>query len=237
MIPALDAASSVGLVARAGSAAVTGSRRTLTGMEGDVLVVFVKAPRPGQVKTRLAASLGAGPAADLYRRLAEDTLRGTVPREGEYARVVAYAPADALGEVAAWLPGATLEPQQGADLGQRMAHAFATAFERGARRVALIGSDVVGLERGRVLEAFAALQGHDLVLGPARDGGYYLIALATAEPRLFTGVAWSTPSVLAETLQRAAQLGLRVRLLGTLRDVDAPEDARAFLEEVGRGGR
>lgn len=200
-------------------------------MRGDRLIVFVKAPRPGAVKTRLARDLGAAAAADLYRRIAERVLRGSAPAGDEYLRTVAFAPADARDEIAAWLPGEELRAQRGGDLGERMAAAFADAFAAGSRRVALAGSDVPELTRERVGEAFSALDGHDMALGPAADGGYYLVALARPRPALFEGVAWSTERVLAETLERAAAAGLRVRLLGTLRDVDTPEDARRFEEE------
>ena len=132
-----------------------------------------------------------------------------------------------------WAQTQVWEPaiERGGDLGERMATAFADAFAAGSRRVALAGSDVPELTRERVGEAFSALDDHDMALGPAADGGYYLVALARPRPALFEGVAWSTERVLAETLERAAAAGLRVRLLGTLRDVDTPEDARRFAEE------
>lgn len=210
-------------------------RRTLAGVRGDVLIVFAKAPRPGQVKTRLARTLGDVPAAELYRRLAEATLCRTAPVAAEYRRVVAFAPADARDEMAAWLPGETLAPQHGEGLGERMAAAFGDAFDAGARRVVLVGSDVPGLQRGHVVQAFAALDGHELALGPARDGGYYLIGLRAPQPGLFADVPWSTPAVLGLTLERAARLSLRVRLLATLRDVDTPEDAGDLEEELRHG--
>lgn len=197
------------------------------------MIAFVKAPRPGEVKTRLAGELGPEAAAELYRQLAEAALLHTAPQGGEYERVVCFAPREARDEVARWLPGEALEPQRGDDLGSRMTLAFLGAFERGARRVALMGTDVVGIDRALVLEAFAALEAHDLALGPARDGGYYLIALERLEPRLFEGITWSTPTVLAETMERAAACGLRVRLLRVLRDVDTIEDVRAEGRRAG----
>ena len=202
-------------------------------MTGDVLLVFVKNPKPGLVKSRLAVDVGDTAAALVYRLLAEDALRRTRPEPGDYERRVCFAPAKARAEVAEWLPGETLEAQQGAELGARMSHAFAAAFERGARRVALTGSDVPGIDRPRVREALRALAGHDAVLGPARDGGYYLVALARPQPRLFEGMAWSRPDVLARTLERAAVLALRVRVQRGLRDVDTLADLRAAWTLVG----
>jgi hypothetical protein len=108
----------------------------------------------------------------------------------------------------------------------RMAAAFGEGFRRGARRVAIVGTDVPGVSREHVLAALASLDGHDLAVGPAHDGGYYLLAMRRPEPRLFEGVAWSTPLVLRETLERAASLGLRVASLETLVDVDTLDDVR-----------
>jgi len=192
----------------------------------DLLIAFVKAPRPGGVKTRLVPPLEPAAAASLYRALAEAELRNTAPLADEYRRVLCYAPVDARAEIAAWLPGEDLDPQAEGDLGQRMAAAFDSAFARGAGRVVLIGSDVPWLTREAVLQAFAALDWHDLVLGPARDGGYYLIALNRPRPQLFQGVPWSTPAVLAATVELASGLGLSVHRLEVLSDVDTPDDLR-----------
>ncbi len=193
----------------------------------DRLLVFVKAPRPGAVKTRLAAVLGDDGAADLYRAIAGEEIRSTAPRAGEYERAFVFTPDDARAEIEAWLPGETLSPQQGADLGQRMSGAFASAFAAGARRVAIIGSDVPAVGREHVVEAFRALEDNDVALGPTHDGGYYLIALDRARPALFQSIPWSTPSVLSATAERAGVLGLSVRMLDPLRDIDTIGDLKA----------
>jgi rSAM/selenodomain-associated transferase 1 len=117
--------------------------------------------------------------------------------------------------------------QSGHDLGARMADAFARAFARGARRVAIVGTDVPGVSRATVREALSALEVADVVMGPADDGGYYLIGLRAPWPGLFAGIEWSTPSVREQTLARAAAAGLSVRELARLRDVDTLEDVRA----------
>ncbi len=195
-------------------------------MESGALLVFLKRPTPGEVKTRLAPDLGAQAAADLYRVLAEETLRRTVPRPGDYGRLLCFAPANARREMREWLPGETWLAQKGGDLGDRMAHAFREAFRRGARRAVLIGSDAPSLTRELVLTAFAALGDNDLVLGPARDGGYYLVGLSRPCDVLFREVPWSTPEVLRVTLERAGALGLRAWLLERLRDIDTLDDVR-----------
>lgn len=196
------------------------------GTEPWALLVFLKAPRPGLVKTRLAAVLGDTGAADLYRALAEETLQKTAPLDKEFSRFLFFTPPEAGDEMEAWLPGEALLAQEGLDLGARMEGAFERAFERGARRAVVIGSDIPALGRATVLEAFAALGEFDLVLGPARDGGYYLLGLNRPRPELFRDVSWSRPSVLATTLERAAALGLTVQTLSPLSDIDTPEDVR-----------
>lgn len=193
-------------------------------MTGDALIVFLKAPRPGRVKTRLAEALGDGPAAELYRVLAEEEVRRTEPAGGEYERLFFFDPADAGEEMEAWFPGQAWIPQEGPDLGARMAAAFDETFARGARRAAVVGSDVPWVTRDHVGRALRCLDRHDLVLGPAHDGGYYLLALDRPRPALFDGIAWSTPAVLASTLERAAGLGLTVRLLEGLPDIDTLDD-------------
>jgi len=176
--------------------------------------------------------LGAEGAAELYRALADEEIRRTAPRPGEYGRLFFFAPAEARTAIEAWLPGEVLLPQAGDDLGARMAAAFAEAFRRGARRAAVIGTDVPWASRRVVVDALSALAAHDVVIGPTADGGYYLLALDRPRPELFQGIAWSTPSVLAATAERAAGLGLRVRMLDELPDIDTLEDVRAHWDEL-----
>jgi rSAM/selenodomain-associated transferase 1 len=191
------------------------------------VVVFVKHPRPGEVKTRLVPALGAEGAAGLYRVLVEAALAATTPAAGEFERLVFFDPPAAADAMRAWLPGVRLRRQGGGDLGARMADAFERVFARGASRVAIVGSDVPGVDRRRVVEALEALDAADVVLGPAADGGYYLIALSRPRPELMEGVPWSTPAVLDATLARASTLGLKVHRQPVLRDLDTIEDLRA----------
>ena len=194
---------------------------------GDVLLVFLKYPRSGRAKTRLVPALPERAAADLYRVLAEEEVRRTTPVAGEYERLFCFTPAEDEGAIAAWFPGERLWPQPEGDLGQRMAAAFAEGFRRGARRVAIIGTDVPWVSRATVASALSALDEHDVALGPARDGGYYLLALREPRPAHFEGIAWSTPEVLSATLGHAERLGLSVRLLEPLTDLDTLDDLRA----------
>jgi hypothetical protein len=196
-------------------------------MSDRALIVFLKHPETGRVKTRLAPALGAETAVELYRALCEEVLGATTPRPGEYERLVFFTPPEAAESVRAWLPGLRLHPQTGGDLGTRMAAAFAWVFARGAERVAIVGTDAPAVSTATVAEALDALDEADVVLGPAEDGGYYILALRESRPELFEGIAWSTPAVLVQTVARARQGGLRIHQLARLRDIDTPEDLRA----------
>jgi rSAM/selenodomain-associated transferase 1 len=191
------------------------------------LLTFLKAPRPGQVKTRLISDLGAEAAGRLYARLAEAAVRATRPNGEDYERVFCFAPPDAGREIAAWFPGEAYWPQPDRDLGGRMADAFDNAFAQGAARAAVVGTDVPWVGRDRVVEALQALETDDVAIGPARDGGYYLLALRARQPSLFEGIAWSTPSVLDTTLARARRAGLTVRTLAAETDLDTLDDLRS----------
>jgi rSAM/selenodomain-associated transferase 1 len=193
----------------------------------DALVIFARAPQLGRVKTRLAAELGDQRALAVYRELAEravGAVRGAAP-----VIVVSYAPPDAADEMTCWLGGDLLyDPQAAGDLGARMHAAIAARRAAGARRVVVIGTDCPGVTAPVVRSAFAALDDADLVLGPAADGGYYLIGMREPHAVLFHDVPWSTDRTLAVTLERARAARLRVALLHTLRDVDTADDWRAY---------
>jgi rSAM/selenodomain-associated transferase 2/rSAM/selenodomain-associated transferase 1 len=215
------------------------------------LLVFAKAPEPGRVKTRLAGELGVKGAADLYRRMGRLVVDRA--RTGPWRTVICYDPPGREGVVRDWLGvGAPVEyrPQTGGDLGARMADAFAAGFggarpsahgasSPGGAPVVIIGTDAPDLDRGIVEEAFRSLErpeGPDLVLGPATDGGYYLLGLRSPAPDLFRAIPWSTDMVLERTLERARDLGLRHTLLKPLSDVDRPEDVPAALSALPEAG-
>jgi hypothetical protein len=197
-------------------------------MPADQLIIFLKAPHAGAVKTRLAQAIGADAACAAYRRLVEVLLNRLTAIDAVELR---FAPDDALEEIKPWLrPGWRAAGQGAGDLGQRLTRAFAEAFATGARRVVVIGSDCPDVTPDDIHAAWASLGRHDLVFGPAADGGYWLIGLCRAEPRLFDGIAWSTDTVLQKTRDRARAAGLTVHLLRELHDVDSDADWRRFLE-------
>lgn len=186
------------------------------------LVVFLKAPRVGSVKTRLAEALGADGACAAYRQLVEALLANLTPLP---KAELCFAPVDAAAEINPWLrPGWTLCPQVGSDLGERLNAAFDEHFESDAQHVVIIGSDCPDVTATDIEDAWLALEGHDVVLGPALDGGYWLIGLRAPQPALFTGIPWSTDRVFGETMRRARENDLRVALLRELSDVDTAAD-------------
>ncbi|HEX8454904.1 MAG TPA: TIGR04282 family arsenosugar biosynthesis glycosyltransferase [Longimicrobium sp.] len=198
-----------------------------------VTLVFVRAPVAGRVKTRLAAALSAEGALLIYRRLAEHALREARALGGEVR--VHFTPADACDEVRAWLgEGPCYLPQSTGDLGARMEAAFRAALEEGADRVVIIGSDLPELSAALLRRAFAELESHPAVIGPARDGGYYLLGLRTMIEGLFDGIPWSTDEVLARTLERLRAAGIEPAVLDTLSDVDEVDDLPAGWAEWAR---
>ncbi len=195
-------------------------------MSADHLIIFVKAPRPGLVKTRLAAVIGADTACDAYLALVDMLLF----RLAELGHVeLKFAPADAVEEIKPWLrDGWRASPQVEGGLGDKLIGAFDEAFASGEERVVIIGSDCPYITQQDCEQAFAALMENDVVLGPATDGGYWLVGLSRSHPALFRGINWSTETVLAETLAAARGNGLNVKLLRELSDVDTVGDLAGF---------
>jgi rSAM/selenodomain-associated transferase 1 len=194
------------------------------------LLVFTRYPRAGGVKTRLVPALGPEGAAQLQRRMTERTVQAArrLLRAGEGDVEVHYAGGDARS-VQAWLGGGLLYRRQSrGDIGVRMQAAFRRTFAAGVTRAVLVGSDIPELDTEIFRRAFAALRRSDLVLGPARDGGYYLIGLTQPIPELFTGIPWSTGDVFRRTREIAQGLDLSVELVDILADVDRLEDLMAI---------
>ncbi len=196
------------------------------------LLIFAKAPVPGRVKTRLAAAVGPEIAARFYKVLGSMVVKQV--GGGAHETVVCFDPPDAEAEVRAWLgPELKYRAQSEGDLGDRMDDAVRQALVGGGSAV-VIGTDAPDVDASTVSGAFAALGDHDLVLGPAEDGGYYLIGLNRPNSTLFQGIPWSTDRVFEVTVELATRAGLRIHLLPTLRDVDrladVPESLRYVLE-------
>jgi rSAM/selenodomain-associated transferase 2/rSAM/selenodomain-associated transferase 1 len=207
-------------------------------MHCERLLVFSRYPEPGKTKTRLASVLGMEGAARLQREMAEHALsRARALAAGRPAGLEVHYEGGSPEQIAEWLgPGLVYRPQAGGDLGARMEYAFAEAFRTGAKRVVLVGTDCPGISTPILRSALDLLGLFDLVLGPARDGGYYLIGLRQQVPELFRDVPWGTATVAARTLEAAAKLGLRAVTVDSLVDVDRPGDLSVWEREAGQAG-
>ena len=206
---------------------------TLMAERDNLVVLFARLPQAGRVKTRLAAGVGAEPAARLYEAFTRDLL-DLVAGIGTDWRVEVAGDPGAFAAHYGLAPERCIE-QRGADLGERMQAAFSRALEEeGYARCVLIGSDLPHLRQAALAKAAVtlALGETDLVLGPARDGGYYLIAMARVLP-IFDGIAWSTDSVLDETRRRARAAGARIGMLAEEFDIDTVADLENLADALG----
>lgn len=198
--------------------------------DNPLILLFVKAPIRGQVKSRLAAVLGPDAALDLHRNFVVDIME-SIEKSGIPFRVC-YHPPDAGETMKHWL-GAHLPymPQEGNDLGERMERAFGRAFSEGVSRAVLVGSDIPDLPTAMFTDAFRALNSHDAVIGPALDGGYYLIGFNkdTDFPGVFSGIEWSTGDVFSRTMQAFEHAGKRVHQLPFWRDMDTIDDLKDLM--------
>ncbi len=184
------------------------------------MLFFVKYPTPGKVKTRLAKTIGDGPSANLYRRLAQKNFE--ILQNYQNAELIVFfdPPEDKL-KIQLWLTGGyEYISQKGEGLGERLTHAFEWAFDHGYKRVIAYGSDTLDLTAGIVEQSFLAIQHAVIVLGPAKDGGYYSIGMSQNQPRLFDDIPWSTSAVLSTTHERIQDLKLTYRSLPVLEDLD-----------------
>ncbi|MBI2401495.1 MAG: TIGR04282 family arsenosugar biosynthesis glycosyltransferase [Gemmatimonadetes bacterium] len=201
----------------------------LRASDGDVIAVFAKAPVAGRVKTRLAAEIGPAGACELYRRIGRRVVAAAA--RTPHTTVVWYSPSGREPLVRDWLSGIdqlSYRAQPPGSLGHRLRHAFARHFDEGARRVLIIGSDCPAITSRSLSRAFRGLNRADAVIGPALDGGYYLIGLRAPQPGLFREIPWSTGGVFDATLRRARELRCRYRVLRRLRDVDTLADAEVL---------
>jgi uncharacterized protein len=200
------------------------------------LVIFAKAPIPGQVKTRLCPPLTEDEAATLHGSFVLDTLERTktavIKNKLPLDRYLACAPSSThvFFKIMEERQGVRLLDQVGEDVGARMSQTFETMFAKGYQRVMIVGTDVPSLPLNHYKQALAGLETHDLVLGPALDGGYYLIGMKRAAQALFTGIPWSTDRVLTLTQEKATRLGLTTILLPAWRDIDTISDVQALIE-------
>ncbi len=198
-----------------------------------VLLVFQKNPVPGNVKTRLAASVGDERALQIYKKLIQHTKKVIEPvsatKQIWYSSIIET---DDDWDYAKYQKF----KQEGAGLGERMLYSFKCAFEDPLfNKVVIIGTDCVEITKDLIEKAFLSLESYDFVIGPANDGGYYLLGMNSFNPEIFNGVEWSTDTVLSSTLNKIKDGNRSVFLLPTLSDIDTLDDwnkAKAIIDDV-----
>ena len=198
----------------------------MTILSSTALVIFVRNPVLGQVKTRLAKDIGDERARAIYLQLLQHTLE--ITRGLSFRKFIYYA--DEVSDYDLWsVPGYTKRKQNGTDLGERMLNSFKELFDQGFTRIIIIGSDCLQLQTENLQEAVALLESNVAVMGPASDGGYYLLGLTKLYPDLFLNKPWSTDQVFAKTIDDFNNQGITYALLKELSDIDDITD----LEENG----
>lgn len=197
------------------------------------VLVYLKYPTPGRVKTRLAARIGAEAAAELYRGWVAQVLDHLAPLRPEVRLVGAVTGAEPAAFMA-WADHVDdWWSQPEGDLGRRLSAGFAHAFAVG-RPVLAVGTDCLEIDAKTIRAAVVALETADAVFGPTTDGGYYLVGMARPLPGFFDDIRWSSPQTLADHLGRCLSHGWRYHLLPRRSDIDTWEDWQAYLARTGR---
>ncbi|TYA53113.1 glycosyltransferase [Formosa maritima] len=192
-------------------------------MTNNLIIVFIRNPEIGKVKTRLAKTIGNQSALNIYKHLLNHTEQTL--RELDCDKAIFYS--EKVNENDIWNANSYQKHQQiGEDLGSRMLHAFKYAFDNKYEKIIIVGSDILDLKPDHISETFLKLESHDVVIGPALDGGYYLLGMKQLQPHIFNNKSWGTATVLEDTL-KDLQL-LDVYLLEELNDIDTFEDLNNY---------
>ena len=202
-----------------------------SGSSNRCALVFLKAPEKGKVKTRLSKTIGNEIAMNVYKRFAFDIMATLLNIECNIT--IFYHPSDAKCCITRWLgDNYAYSAQKGNNIGERMANAFIRSFSKGFHHVILVGADIPDLTEKIINEAFSSLQKYPAVLGPALDGGYYLIGFNanTFVPEVFQNISWGTDRVCEQTLTVFDTKSLQVHMLPTWRDIDTYEDLVHFYK-------
>jgi rSAM/selenodomain-associated transferase 1 len=199
--------------------------QTIRNTSKHILLIFVKYPELGKVKTRLAQDIGYMRATQIYSVMAK-TIIDTLSKSKTHRTIIFFDPPDRKADLKLWLRYklCTFLPQEGNSLGERMVNAFKKAFSLRAKKAVIIGTDCIGISNKLISKAFNTLNQADVVLGPAEDGGYYLLGLNKLVPEIFNNIDWSTNLVLNQTSEKLRKKGLKLKLLQTLKDIDTLSD-------------
>lgn len=205
--------------------------RTLDKTKTNSVIVFVRSPKAGEVKTRLAKTTSDKFALGFYNACAENII-SKIKKIQYLNRFIFYSNKNDKDDVIKWLGSKFFfSAQEGNDLGSRMKNAFEKVFSTGAEKVIIIGSDIPDLSAEIINKAFAYLDGSDVVIGPSKDGGFYLLGMKKMHEELFEGIEYSTAKVFSETLSGIKELQLSCKLLPELHDIDTEEDLIRWLSE------
>ncbi|HHT9130120.1 MAG TPA: TIGR04282 family arsenosugar biosynthesis glycosyltransferase [Candidatus Brocadiaceae bacterium] len=226
--------------------------RVLVVKMDNALIIFLKYPEPGKVKTRLAKAIGNERACAIYKSMAEDVIKNvSLKNPRTYDVYTFFTPSDKENEIKDWLMPVRNNdqefdtqyiPQEGDTLGKRMSHAFQQLFQdKGYKRCIIIGTDCLEIDTTLIENAFEALQQeNDIVIGPCNDGGYYLLGMSRRAPLrfeqefvldLFVDIDWSTDQVFDQTMKKVRKNNLSYSILKTLADIDTPEDLYRYALE------
>jgi len=201
--------------------------------QNNALIVFVRYPEVGKVKTRLAEGTNKDFARDIYKLCAEKIF-GEISFLKNFNKYIFYSEAKDKEKIIQWTNNKFLYSlQKGGDLGERMFNAFEFVFNQQNQKAIIIGTDIPDLSKEIILKAEAELDNNDLVIGPAFDGGYYLLGMKKAHKNLLEDVKWSSGSVFNSTMKKASLLNLVVREMQMLHDIDTKMELDEWLINPG----
>ncbi|GJM16820.1 MAG: hypothetical protein DHS20C13_21470 [Thermodesulfobacteriota bacterium] len=199
----------------------------------NTLIVFLKYPEAGKVKTRLAKDLGDQRAAEIYSEMSLEIINNVLDTSS-YNTIIFYDPPEKEkeNEIRNWIGKKEVQylPQVGNTLGDKISNAFKEVFSSKSKRAVIIGTDCTDVTSETITQAIKSLTDVDVVLGPAVDGGYYLLGLNNHTPEIFKGIKWSTESVLNQTIEKIKENKLSYELLNTLQDIDTLDDLNTRFE-------
>lgn len=201
----------------------------------NALIVFLKYPEPGKVKTRIAGFIGDERACALYTLIAEGVIKNVfLENPGTYDVYIFFTPANTKDKVEGWLKvEARYRPQEGDTLGEKMSNAFQSILQNnGYKRSIIIGTDCPEVNASLIESAFEMLKEKDIVIGPCKDGGYYLLGMSRFVSDVFLDIDWSTDRVISQTVNKVCKNDLSYGILKTLEDVDTPDDMYRYLTSI-----
>ncbi|MGR3218709.1 MAG: TIGR04282 family arsenosugar biosynthesis glycosyltransferase [Candidatus Anammoxibacter sp.] len=224
-------------------------------MSSNYLIIFIKYPEPGKVKTRLSKGIGNGNAVALYKLFVKALLNRVAPitsfpdnqhehtshNECDYNVAIFFSPEEKREEIKDWLGDKyKLYPQSGSNLGEKISNAFNITYAMGAKKTIIIGSDTPALKKSLIHKAYDLLSTNDAVIGPTKDGGYYLLGLSHAintferyrKSSIFAGISWSTEHVFNQTVVKLKQSNLSYKTLPEYYDIDQIDDLYLLKHEI-----